>query len=365
MTELPGIQLTYKCPKCGHSHTTEVPMSTFYKLSKRELNGTCLFKDKPCPKCEINKKEFSEFLVTSGTRAVVNWYKVLITLQNDLQRIREYIERNKNEIHNFSDIQGGKYVTKEGIEMFYGDVTNNYIDSQYIEELITGLHDQYLYSMLGIIIFVSDKGHPLNIPDDIKGYKNPISHWEKKRHIMTDIWWDRIQKMLLTTPSCNNKDCAICSRYEGEDWHDVAPHIGQCDFYGRFHNGTDIVSLSWVQRTMITASYWDELGNKNAFEVMKAKRSIGRACIDVVLGKDGDFDQRIAKLRCLLNLNTYTLRRSLLESRFRAENGQGAFGVGKFENLAMMIRGRLFEGMTLPYVEEIMQLLFKYYCPCS
>jgi hypothetical protein len=105
---------------------------------------------------------------------------------------------------------------------------------------------------------------------------------------------------------------------------------------------------------MITASYWDELGNKNAFEVMKAKRSIGRACIDVVLGKDGDFDQRIAKLRCLLNLNTYTLRRSLLESRYRSDNGLGAFAVGKFQNLAMMIRGRLFEGMTLPYVEDDM-----------
>jgi len=38
--------------------------------------------------------------------------------------------------------------------------------------------------------------------------------------------------------------------------------------------------------------------------------------------------------------------------RTRGANGLAHFGVGKFENLEIMIRGRLFEGMTLPYVED-------------
>jgi len=105
---------------------------------------------------------------------------------------------------------------------------------------------------------------------------------------------------------------------------------------------------------MISAFYWDELSNKDPIEVDKSKTSIAKACIDVVLGKDVDFDQRMGKLRCLLNLNTYTLRRALLESRYLSKTGQGAFSVGKFQNLDRMIHGRLYEGMTLPYVEDDM-----------
>jgi len=194
----------------------------------------------------------------------------------------------------------------------------------------------------------------LDIPKTITGFSNPVEHWNKKTHSMTELWWEKIKSMLHNNIKCTEKNCTICTRYIGEDWHDIAPHIAQCDFYGRFHICTDLTSLSWVKRMMITASYWDELGNKDLAEVEKSKTSIARACIDVVLGKDCDFDQRMSKIRCLLNLNTYTLRRALLESRYLSNNGVGAFSVGKIENLEYMIRGRLYEGMTLPYVEDDM-----------
>ena len=344
MTLETGISLAYYCANCKKSTKLEV-VTPEDLITKAFRDDKCRYRLPSTCECDG-----SDFIVQSGTRTVVNWYKVLVTINNDLDRIRAFMSINQSEVDNWISTKVND--ANEG-GTFAGNIHTSLLDEKLVEELVVALHKQYKYSMLGIIIGVSDAGHALELPEGFVGFSNPVEHWHKKRHVMSDLWWNNIKGMLESTPECE-KDCIICSRYKGEDWHDVATHIGQCDVYGRLHHGTDIFSLSWVERMMVTASYWDELGNKDQHEVLKAKTSIGKACIDVALGRDVDFDQRMAKQRCLLNLNTYTLRRCLNESRYLAENGLGAMRVGKMENLEQMIRGRLFEGMTLPYVEDDM-----------
>lgn len=350
MTTDPGIVLTYVCEKCKKTQDAELSIDELLQNSRRESDGKSIYvSSNPCncKNCTTN----NHFLVVRGSRTVLNWYKVLITLNNDLKRMRDFVFKNTNHLDGVVHKS-----SKNNDNLFRGPVNIDDLDKDLIEDLIIGMHNQYKRGMFSIIMSVSDDGKPLEIPQSYQPLKNLLQHWEPKRHTMTDLWWKKVKDMLEREHAltCDKTDCAICTRYSGEDWHDVAPHIGQCDFYGRFHAGTDIVALSWIERMMITASYWDELGNKDQVEVEKAKKSIGRSCIDVFFGRDKDFDQRMSKMRCLLNLNTYTLRRALVESRYRAENGLGSFAVGKFENLADMIRGRLFEGMTLPYVEDDM-----------
>lgn len=100
----------------------------------------------------------------------------------------EFMLNPQNGIHKES-IDEGKFDEKG---FFHGDVTNKYLNHNYIEELVIGMHDQYKYCMMGIILGISDPGHPITIPENFEEFKNPADHWVAKNTRMTDVWKESI-----------------------------------------------------------------------------------------------------------------------------------------------------------------------------